>query len=156
MQALYKQREKLLPLLNQEAEKVIGRDLEEVSKKSLAFQDSVRLELIHKMILAANPLEVIAVRIKVLDEAEAKLNEYQEKMPELVRRYTEIQEELAILNKNKPGDPDFLVADFTRFCNSLTLKELLVYSCQELYQRYMGYVNQTNLIKKPGAQGPRK
>ena len=55
---------------------------------------------------------------------------------------------LAILNKNKPGDPDFLVADFTRFCNSLTLKELLVYSCQELYQRYMGYVNQTNLIKK--------
>ena len=99
MQALYKQREKLLPLLNQEAEKVIGRDLEEVSKKSLAFQDSVRLELIHKMILAANQIEVMEVRGKVLDEAEAKLNEYQEKMPELVGRYMEIQQELERLNK---------------------------------------------------------
>ncbi|MGD1704926.1 GumC family protein [Dapis sp. BLCC M229] len=99
MQALYKQREKLLPLLNQEAEKVIGRDIEEVSKKALAFQDSVRLELIHKMILAANQIEVMEVRGKVLDEAEAKLNEYAEKMPEVVRRYTEIQQELEISNK---------------------------------------------------------
>ncbi|MCL2927972.1 MAG: polysaccharide biosynthesis tyrosine autokinase [Trichodesmium sp. MAG_R01] len=99
MQVLYKERENLLPLLNEEAEKVIGRDIEQVNKNALAFQDSIRLELIHKMILAANQIEVIAVRIKVLDEAEAKLNEYQEKMPELVRRYREIQEELAILNK---------------------------------------------------------
>ena len=99
MQALYKQREKLLPLLNQEAEKVIGRDIEEVSKKALAFQDSVRLELIHKMILAANQIEVIEVRSKVLDEAEGKLNEYAEKMPEVVRRYQEIQQQLEISNK---------------------------------------------------------
>ncbi|NEP04553.1 MAG: polysaccharide biosynthesis tyrosine autokinase [Okeania sp. SIO2G4] len=94
MRALYQQREKLLPLLNQEAEKVIGRDIEEVSKKALAFQDSVRLELIHKMILAANQIEVLEVRSKVLDEAEAKLNEYISKMPEVVRRYQEIQQEL--------------------------------------------------------------
>ena len=99
MQALYQQREKLLPLLDREAEKVIGRDIEEVSKKALAFQDSVRLELIHKMILAANQIEVMEVRGKVLDEAEAKLNEYAEKMPEVVRRYTEIQQELEISNK---------------------------------------------------------
>ncbi|MGD1713471.1 GumC family protein [Dapis sp. BLCC M172] len=99
MQALYKQREKLLPLLNQEAEKVIGRDIEEVSKKALAFQDSVRLELIHKMILAANQIEVMEVRGKVLDAAEGKLNKYAEKMPEVVRRYTEIQQELEISNK---------------------------------------------------------
>ncbi|MGK7923144.1 MAG: GumC family protein [Trichodesmium sp.] len=99
MQALYKQREKLLPLLNQEAEKVIGRDIEEVSKNALAFQDSVRLELIHKMILAANQIEVMEVRGKVLDEAEAKLNQYAEKMPEVTRRYTEIQQELEISNQ---------------------------------------------------------
>ncbi|NET12784.1 MAG: polysaccharide biosynthesis tyrosine autokinase [Okeania sp. SIO1H6] len=94
IQALYQQRKKLLPLLNQEAEKVIGRDIEEVSKKALAFQDSVRLELIHKMILAANQIEVLEVRSKVLDEAEAKLNEYIEKMPEVVGRYQEIKQEL--------------------------------------------------------------
>ncbi|MDY7008984.1 MAG: polysaccharide biosynthesis tyrosine autokinase [Cyanobacteriota bacterium] len=94
IQALYQQRKKLLPLLNQEAEKVIGRDIEEVSKKALAFQDSVRLDLIHKMILAANQIEVLEVRNKVLDEAEAKLNEYIAKMPEVVGRYQEIQQEL--------------------------------------------------------------
>ena len=59
-----------------------------------------------------------------------------------------LSNKLFLLDKSKPTDPDFLTNDFTRFCNSLTLKELLVYSCQELYQRYMGYVNQTNLIKK--------
>jgi|GEM_PF-3978122 Uncharacterized protein involved in exopolysaccharide biosynthesis len=51
------------------------------------------------MILAANQIEVMEVRGKVLDEAEAKLNEYQEKMPELVGRYMEIQQELERLNK---------------------------------------------------------
>ena len=55
---------------------------------------------------------------------------------------------LNILSKNKPTDPVFIISDFSRFCEALTLKELLVYSCQELYQRYMGYVNQANLIKK--------
>ncbi|MEB3343291.1 P-loop NTPase, partial [Okeania sp.] len=94
MQALFKQREKLLPLLNQEVEKVVGKDIEEISKKALAFQDSVRLELIQKMILAANEIEVMEVRAKVLNEAEAKLNKDATKMPEVVRRYTEIQEGL--------------------------------------------------------------
>ncbi len=98
MQSLYKQRENLLPLLNQEAEKVIGKDIEEVSQKALTFQDSIRLELIHKMIVAANQIEVLEVRSQVLDEAEARLNEYTEKMPEVVRRYTEIQQELGIAN----------------------------------------------------------
>ena len=53
-----------------------------------------------------------------------------------------------LIQENKPTDPDFLTLDFNRFCNSLTLKELLVYNSQELYQRYAGYINQVNLIKK--------
>ena len=55
---------------------------------------------------------------------------------------------LGLIHKNKPQDPDFQTDDFKRFCNSLTLKELLVYNNKELYQRYMGYVNQISLIKK--------
>ena len=55
---------------------------------------------------------------------------------------------LKFIHTNKPQDPDFLTMDFNRFCNSLTLKELLVYNSKELYQRYQGYVNQINLIKK--------
>tara|TARA_B110000285_G_C15142975_1_gene632368 strand:- start:6314 stop:9586 length:3273 start_codon:yes stop_codon:yes gene_type:complete len=55
---------------------------------------------------------------------------------------------LNILKNKKPSDPIFLESSFSRFCESLTLKELLVYSCRELYQRYMGCVNQAILIKK--------
>ena len=55
---------------------------------------------------------------------------------------------LGLIHKNKPQDPDFQTDDFKRFCNSLTLKELVVYNNKELYQRYSGYVNQINLIKK--------
>jgi hypothetical protein len=55
---------------------------------------------------------------------------------------------LSIITKNKPQDPEFQTDDFKRFCNSLTLKELLVYNNKELYQRYVGYMNQINLIKK--------
>ena len=61
---------------------------------------------------------------------------------------TFLQDKLKLIYQNKPQDPIFLEEDFRRFCDSLTLKELLVYSNKELYQRYVGYVNQTNLIKK--------
>jgi ATP-dependent Lon protease len=61
---------------------------------------------------------------------------------------TYLSNKIEQLHKNKPKDPEFIITDFDRFSKSLTLKELLVYSHSELYQRYMGYVNQTKLIKK--------
>lgn len=99
IQSLYQQRERLLPLLNEEAEQVIGRDIESVSKKALAYQDSIRLELINKMVTAANQIKVLEVRSKVLDQAEAELNQYIQKMPEVVRRYTELKQQLETSNK---------------------------------------------------------
>ena len=61
---------------------------------------------------------------------------------------TYLQQKLESIHMSKPDDPIFMVEDFSRFCLSLTLRELLVYSNKELYQRYIGYTNQTNLIKK--------
>ena len=59
-----------------------------------------------------------------------------------------VNKKILSLHDEKPNDPDFLTQDFSRFCKSLTLKELLIYSNKELYQRFQGYINQTNLIKK--------
>ena len=59
-----------------------------------------------------------------------------------------IKEKIHSLYKEKPTDPDFLTEDFNRFVNALTIKELLIYSNSELYQRYIGYITQVNLIKK--------
>lgn len=64
-----------------------------------------------------------------------------------------IKEKLTSLHDEKPNDPDFLTDDFERFINTLTIKELLIYGNTELYQRFVGYLTQVNLIKqKPISQ----
>ena len=67
--------------------------------------------------------------------------------------HTFIKTKMERLNSEKPDEPDFQGDDFDRFLESLTIKELLIYSDSELYQRFVGYTNQTNLIKqKPISQ----
>ena len=52
------------------------------------------------------------------------------------------------LKKNCPKEDDFMNEDFNRYIESLTLKELLIYNEKELYHKFAGYINQSNLIKK--------
>ena len=59
-----------------------------------------------------------------------------------------IQERVDDLFNKKPLDADFLFHDFTRFIQTLTIKEYLIYNNKELYQRYTGYTNQLNVIKQ--------
>jgi hypothetical protein len=67
--------------------------------------------------------------------------------------HTFIKEKLERLYKEKPTDKDFQNDDFVRFLATLTIKEVLIYSGTELYQRFVGYINQVNLIKhKPISQ----
>jgi hypothetical protein len=49
---------------------------------------------------------------------------------------------------NRPNEPEFFNATFNRFVMSLTLKELLVYNNEELYNKFVGYITQINLIKQ--------
>lgn len=64
-----------------------------------------------------------------------------------------ILNKLITLQNNKPDDPAFSYSDYERYVNSLTIKELLIYSEHELHQRFIGYINQINLIKqKPISQ----
>ena len=59
-----------------------------------------------------------------------------------------ITERIDNLIKEKPNEPSFMSNDFACFINTLILKDFLVYNNQELFQRYLGYINQTNLIKQ--------
>ena len=64
-----------------------------------------------------------------------------------------IKNKIQSLHDEKPNDPEFLTSDFERFVNTLTIKELLIYGNDELYQRFIGYLTQVNLIKqKPISQ----
>jgi ATP-dependent Lon protease len=49
---------------------------------------------------------------------------------------------------NKPKEVDFDSSHFSRYVNTITLKDLLIYSNDELYNRFVGYLNHNNLIKK--------
>jgi len=67
--------------------------------------------------------------------------------------YSFIEKRIINLRTDKPPDPDFSLDAFERFLESLTLKELLIYDNSELYNKFMGYMNQIYLIKqKPISQ----
>jgi ATP-dependent Lon protease len=59
-----------------------------------------------------------------------------------------ITNKLMDINKNKPTDPDFNTNTFTQFIESLTLKELLIYSNSDLYEKFAGYLSQIQIIKQ--------
>ena len=59
-----------------------------------------------------------------------------------------LKAKLETLKKNKPKNPEFDNINFKSFLNSLTIKELLIYSEPELYQRFNCYMTQTQLIKQ--------
>ena len=49
---------------------------------------------------------------------------------------------------NKPKEEQYDNGDFSRFVDSLTLKQLLVYSNDELYHKFIGCLNQNILFKQ--------
>ena len=59
---------------------------------------------------------------------------------------------LHTLSETKPDDQDFKNRTFDRFIESLTLKELLIFAPQELHAKFMGHMNQVNLVKQKPMQ----
>tara|TARA_Y100001970_G_scaffold37677_1_gene46554 strand:- start:7250 stop:10447 length:3198 start_codon:yes stop_codon:yes gene_type:complete len=48
----------------------------------------------------------------------------------------------------KPKEPDFNRGEFDNFLNILSLKDYLIYEHDEIFNRYIGYLNQLELFKK--------
>lgn len=59
-----------------------------------------------------------------------------------------IRECISTLEDNVPQSDDFASTAFEHFVMVLSLKELLVYSCSELHDRFAGYMNQVRLFKQ--------
>ena len=55
-----------------------------------------------------------------------------------------------ILNlwKNVPNDPEFMAESFTKYIKSLSLKDLLVFTNDELYSKYLSNTSMTQVIKQ--------
>ena len=62
--------------------------------------------------------------------------------------YAFIHKKIKSLRADMPKDPKFKSEMYEKFIQILTIKEFLIYNNEELYQRYVGYISQTNLIKQ--------
>jgi len=62
--------------------------------------------------------------------------------------YEYSKNKVASLLKDRPSDPDFSDEAFKRYIDILTIKEQLIYSNEELYNKYVGILNQLSLIKQ--------
>ena len=50
--------------------------------------------------------------------------------------------------KNVPNDPEFMAESFTKYIKSLSLKDLLVFSNDELYSKYLSNISVIQLMKQ--------
>jgi receptor protein-tyrosine kinase len=96
IQALLDQREQILPLLSQEAERVLGQDLANIDPKILSFQDSIRIGLIQQLVTTANQISMLEIRTQVLDKAAQQFNQSAEGFPAVMRRYSDLEQELEV------------------------------------------------------------
>ncbi len=62
--------------------------------------------------------------------------------------YKYVSNKVDSIYKNRPSDPDFDDEAFKRYIDILTIKDQLVYSNDELYNKYVGILNQLSLIKQ--------
>ena len=58
-----------------------------------------------------------------------------------------IKDRLLTLINNKPNESDFMDDKFKKFIDILSVKDLLIYNNEEIYDRYIGYLNNIILIK---------
>lgn len=102
MQSLRETREKLLPLIRQEAQLIIGNNLDnaKVDPNKLTFQNSIRLGLTQQFVDAANQIRVIEVRNRALADAEKNLIQQFKQMPIRAREYTDLQRELKVATES--------------------------------------------------------
>ena len=69
-------------------------------------------------------------------------------MISFLSNYEFIKKILHLININKPNEDHFHNNVFDRFVESLTLKDLLIYSPNDIYKRYCGCINQLQNIKQ--------
>lgn len=102
IRALRDQEQRLRPLVDQEALKVLGTAASGIpsNAESLASPSSVRLELTKKMAEAADQRQVLAQRTKAIFQAQNQLALQLQNWPIIARQYTDLQQNLKVATES--------------------------------------------------------
>lgn len=102
IQALREQRQKLLPLIAQETQRVVGVAISPntINTQKLSNQNSIRLSLTQQFVDATNQIKVLEVRNQALKSAENLLVREFKQMPIRAREYTDLQRELKVTTES--------------------------------------------------------
>ncbi len=94
--ALVAKRESLKDLLNKESKRVVGKQIIETSSnfQGLALQNSVRRELISKLVDTSNQIKVLGVRYQTLAKSKDAVERETQQFPAVARQYVELQRQL--------------------------------------------------------------
>jgi polysaccharide biosynthesis transport protein len=102
IQALQDQRNQLLPLLQTEAQRILGKSSasDGANSQTLGFQGSVGRELVQQLVATANQVQVLQTQAQAIDQAVASLNQQIRGAASVVRQYGQIQRDLGIASSS--------------------------------------------------------
>jgi capsular exopolysaccharide synthesis family protein len=102
IQNLTEKRTSLLTLLQQEAGSVLGENLSSSvdNSSNLTSPSRLRLQLNQQYIQAANKIEILELRERVLQDQMAKLSDLTEQMPVIARQYTDLNRRLIVATQS--------------------------------------------------------
>ncbi|MGB3204897.1 MAG: polysaccharide biosynthesis tyrosine autokinase [Crinalium sp.] len=99
VQALRDQQRNLLPLLGQEARKVLGKNFSSPSLEQTS-PNSIRLGLTQQLVEATNQIRVLEVRYAAISQAQAMLAQQVQQLPVIARQYTDLDRELKVATES--------------------------------------------------------
>ena len=102
VQSLEEKKARLNDLLQQEAGGVLGQNLSNTvdNAPNLTSPSTLRLELNQKYIQAANEIEILELRERVLREAIADFDNLTRQMPVIARQYTDLNRQLTVATES--------------------------------------------------------
>ncbi|NEO60200.1 MAG: polysaccharide biosynthesis tyrosine autokinase [Moorea sp. SIO4G2] len=100
-EGLRQQQQNLLPLLSQEAEKVINSRIQELSGNApSASSSTVRLNLIQQLVETANQIKVLEMRQVAIAKGESLISEKLKQLAVIADRYTELKQKIEVATES--------------------------------------------------------
>ncbi|MGB5962207.1 MAG: polysaccharide biosynthesis tyrosine autokinase [Coleofasciculaceae cyanobacterium] len=97
--ALREQQRNIMPMLQQESQKVLGTSPEAAGVKKDS-PSTVRLEMTKQLVEATNQIQVLQVRQNAIAQAERSLSQQVRQLPVIARQYTDFQRELNVATES--------------------------------------------------------